>query len=34
MMDVSRRPAAARAGHAQGSALSERLARFWNGEER
>jgi NTE family protein len=34
MTDVSRRPAAARAGHAHGVALSERLAIFWNGEER
>jgi NTE family protein len=34
MMDISRRPAAARAGHAQGVALSERLGIFWNGEER
>jgi NTE family protein len=29
MMDLSRRPAAARAGHDQGSALAGRLAEFW-----
>jgi NTE family protein len=34
MMNLSRRPAAARAGHAQGVALSERIARFWDGERR
>ena len=28
-MDVSLRPAAARAGHAQGRALAERLTAFW-----
>jgi NTE family protein len=29
MMDLSTRPAAARAGHDQGSALAEQLAEFW-----